>query len=259
MHKAHQKLFEALDAHGAILVIDSGHSSLTPLYEREAHTEYPILFQDLEEIRHMDAQGFVDHLNTELPNLEKIVVGYDFRFGKDRAFDSNDLKSLFAGTLYVVGEVIDNGISIHSRTIRAFLSEGAITQANRLLGYNYTIKGTVIKGQGLGKKALVPTLNIKTDHFLLPKEGVYATLVRLDGETHFNPAVTFLGHRITTDGSFALETHIIDKNVEEIPEITIAFLSYLRDNQKFKTLDALKMQIDVDILEAKKHHNFLSL
>ena len=259
MHKAHQKLFEALDAQGAILVIDAGHANLTPKLERQKHTHFPIIFQKLDTIKAMDAKAFIAYLKDKLPQLKRIVVGYDFRFGKDRAFDAHDLKKEFDAEVIVVGEVIEDGISIHSRTIRAFLSQGAITQANRLLGFHYQIQGEVIAGQGLGAKELVPTLNIKTQDFLRPKEGVYATLVQLDNEVHFNPAVTFLGHRVTTDGTFAVETHVIDKNIDKTQHITIAFLSYLRDNQKFKSLEALKAQIFDDIKQAKAHHKQLAL
>lgn len=74
----------------------------------------------------------------------------------------------------------------------------------------------------------------------MPKEGVYVTLTRIDDEEHFHPSVSFVGHRITTDGSFALESHILDGEVICREKATISFVSFIRENRKFDSLEELK-------------------
>jgi len=259
MHCAHQQLFKALGEFGAIVVIETGYATLTPGIKRQEYSHHPVIIYELESVRHLDALGFVQKLTQSFPNLEKIVVGYDFRFGKDRSCDSSDLQKHFSGTVEVIAEVIKDGISVHSRTIRSFLQEGDVTQANRLLARNHTLWGEVIKGQGVGKEELVPTLNIQTKGLLIPKSGVYATLTRIDDEEHFHPSVSFIGHRDTLDGSFAIETHIIDENIGEVEKCEIALLDYLRDNKKFMSLQDLKNAINEDIRQSKAKQKILAL
>lgn len=252
MHEGHQHLFAALGARGAIVVIETGYANLTPGREREHFTTYPIVYVPLDEVRMFDDAGFVRYLTMRFPELERIVVGYDFRFGKDRKFSHEDLAKGFDGEVVVIDEVTVGGESVHSHKIRAKLIIGDIAGANRFLGHHYTIRGEVVRGQGIGKKALVPTVNMLTDGFLLPKAGVYVTLARIDDEAHYHPAVTFIGHRMTTDGAFAVETYVVDEEIECREKIDISFVDRLRGNETFDSLPALKAQIETDIADAKR-------
>ncbi|MEJ2498223.1 MAG: riboflavin kinase [Sulfurovaceae bacterium] len=131
------------------------------------------------------------------------------------------------------------------------LEAGNIKVANRLLGRAYKICGTVIAGQGVGKKQLVPTINLKVQDYILPKEGVYVTQTVIDGICY--ESVSFIGHRESTDGSFAVETHILDKDIQAVFEkVEIVFLDFIRENRKFDDLDRLKKQIDLDIKTARQ-------
>ncbi len=124
--------------------------------------------------------------------------------------------------------------------------------ANKLLGKEYKIYGQKIVGQGLGSKSFVPTINLKVDEFLLPNEGVYITKTILD-EHEFN-SITFLGHRLTTDGSYAVETHILDQDIENKDyTIQIKFCEKIRDNKKFDSFEELKNQILNDITSTKNY------
>ncbi len=259
MHLGHQELFKRLGINGAIVVIENGYSNLTPGKTRERHTPYPILYLPLEEIRHLEAEAFMALLRENFPNLEKIVVGYDFHFGKERKYDAQYLKNVFDGEVVIVDEVKIDGFSVHSRFIREFIKEGKMKRANRLLGYNYTIYGNLVAGQGLGKKELVATVNIEANGFSLPKEGVYATFTRIDDEEHFHPSVSFVGHRVSTDGSFAIESHILDGEIECKQKAQIAFVDFLRENRKFDNLQELKEQIRKDIHMAKRELKMLAL
>ena len=259
MHFGHQALFNKLGENGTIVVIETGYANLTPKNEREHFTTYPIMYIELDNVRHLDGEGFVKFLHKEFPKLQKIVVGYDFHFGKDRKYSFNDLKSLFSGEVVVVDEVCHNGDSIHSHKIRAKLTIGDIKGANNFLGHNYTIRGQHITGQGIGAKELVATINLRTKGFLLPKEGVYATLTRIDDEEHYHPSVSFIGHRVSTDGSFAVESHTLDGEVSCKEKAAICFVAFLRNNEKFDTLDELKAAIKKDIAKASKELKFLQL
>ncbi len=259
MHTGHQHLFAELDKNGTIVVIETGYANLTPKSERENFTHHHIIYIELDEIRHLDGKEFISYLNEIFPDLKKIVVGYDFHFGKNRKYSFNDLRSLFDGEVKVVEEVTLHGDSIHSHKIRTKLSIGDIKGANAFLGHNYTIKGKHITGQGIGKKELVATINIESDGYLIPKEGVYVTLTRINNEEHYHPSVSFVGHRVTTDGSFAIETHILDGEVDADLEVSISFVSFIRDNKKFENIEDLKNMIQKDIAIANKELKLLQI
>ncbi len=247
IHLAHKQLIDRVDA---LVIIERNGGYLTPGYKRTRYTDKMCYFYHFEKVRALTPAAFVAKLCTDFPHLEKIVVGYDFHFGKEKAGNAELLSSLFSKEVEIVKEVKTEDISIHSRTIKNYLKEGNVTMANRLLGRAYEIDGTIVPGQGLGAKELVPTINVNVTHFQLPSEGVYATSTRVAGVRY--DSVSFLGHRVTTDGSFAVETHILDRNIEEVEEeIQIAFHRRIRDNQKFETLEALKAQIVLDIQEAR--------
>lgn len=252
MHIAHQELFKNLDENGAIVSIESGYANLTPKIYRQEYSKYPIYYYVLENIKNLEGDQFIKLLNEEFPNLKKIVVGYDFCFGKNRKYCTEKLKELFHGDVKIIDEIKVDEIAVHSRFIREFLKDGEIEIANKLLGKEYKIYGHHISGQGLGSKNFVPTINLKVNEFLLPKEGVYITKTILN-EIEYN-SITFLGHRVTTDGSYAVETHILDKNIQDCPyTIQIKFIKKIRDNQKFDSFDGLKNQIFEDIKNAKNH------
>ena len=252
MHIAHQELFKNLDDNGAIVSIESGYTNLTPKKYRQEYSIYPIFYYILEDIRHLEGCEFIKLLKQEFPNLKRIVVGFDFCFGKDRKYCIEKLKEFFDGEVIVIEEIKLDNIAVHSRIIRDYIKSGDIKMANKLLGKEYKIYGQKIKGQGLGTKSFVPTINLKVDEFLLPNEGVYITKTILD-EVEFN-SITFLGHRLTTDGSYAVETHILDENIENKDyRIQIKFYEKSRENKKFDNFEELKNQILEDINLAKNY------
>jgi len=259
MHIGHQELFKRLDENGTIVVINTGYANVTPKKFREQYSHHRDVYFELDDIRHLDGEGFVKLLKINFPHLKKIVVGYDFHFGKNRKYSFNDLIELFDGEVVVVDEVTCNNDSVHSHKIRAKLQIGDIKGANEFLGRNFTVMGRVVKGQGLGGRELVPTINLQVKDFMLPKEGVYVTLTRIDNEEHFHPSVSFIGHRVTTDGSFAVETHILDGEVECNTVAEISFVDFIRANEKYDSLEELKSAIKKDIAKASKELKFLAL
>ena len=254
MHLAHQELFKQLDNNGAIIVIHTGYANLSPLKYRQEYSKYPIFYYDLDDIRDYSAKKFINLLQLQYPKLDKIVVGYDFHFGKEAKYSSDDLKKLFKKNVTVVPEISHKGIAVHSRIIRELLKNGDIPLANELLTRAYKIYGTNIKGQGLGSKEFVPTINLNIDNFLLPKEAIYATKTTIDNISY--NSISFIGHRVTTDNKFAIETHILDKTITTITNenISIEFYKRIRDNKKFAKFEDLKAQILKDIKDATNYH-----
>jgi len=241
VHIAHQALIKKADI---VLVIEKG-SSLTPGFDRLFYIDKKIDFLNLEDIKHLTPLEFINILKKY--KSSKIIVGEDFKFAKNRSGDINTLKKHFE--VEIIREIKIDKIGVHSQIIREFIKKGEIKKANKFLGRNYKIRGVHIKGQGLGKKELVPTINIELlKPFTLPKPAVYIT------KTNSLNSVTFIGKR-STDKTFSIETHIL--NSAQIPNskiIEIEFIKILRENKKFSNLKELKKQILLDIIKTKEFY-----
>jgi riboflavin kinase/FMN adenylyltransferase len=236
MHLAHQELLKKADF---FIIIEKG-SSITPGFDRCYYTNLGCEYFLLEEIKDLSAMEFIEILKTM--NIKKLILGNDFRFGKNRSGNIDMLKNFF--DVEVIKEIKIDGIGVHSHIIRKFIKED-IKKANKFLGRNYKIKGIQIKGQGIGSKELVPTINIELfKHYVIPKPGVYIT------KTNSFLSLTFIGIR-STDNNFSIETHIIEKNFQTKKLIEIEFIEFLRENRKFKNINELKLQIQKDIKKAK--------
>lgn len=248
IHQGHQALITQVEA---VVIIERNGGYLTPGYKRSFYIEQPCFFYHFDKVKALSAQDFVLKLQEDFPKIETIVVGYDFGFGYKKEGNATLLKKLFNGEVMVVEEVKSEDISVHSQTIRKYIGKGNIKLVNQLLNRSFVIDGSIVTGQGLGKNELVPTLNLKVYDYDLPKEGVYATRTKI-GDIWLD-SVTFLGHRVTTDGSYAIETHVLNKDIGVVTgAIWIAFVDFIRENQKFTGLETLKEQIRDDIEKAKQ-------
>lgn len=248
IHLAHRTLIDQVDA---LVIIERDGGYLTPGHKRSLFTSKICCFYHFDKIKSLTPETFVKKLIEDFPLLETIVVGYDFHFGKNKAGNAKMLEVLCDKEVIVVDEVSVDKIPVHSRTIKEYLRKGNIKMANKLLGRVHHIDGEVVSGQGLGKKELVATVNLNVKHYQLPMEGVYATRTYIEDE--WLDSVSFLGHRVTTDDSFAVETHILDKEIGVVRgDVQLAFVDFIRPNQKFNTLEALKDQIEDDINRAKE-------
>lgn len=250
IHLGHIQLIKRLGNNGALFVIDKDQANLTPGIKRSEYSKHPCMFYHFLKVKDLTGVEFMEMLQKEFINLKKIVVGYDFMFGKKRSCVAEDLKELFSGEVEIVEEFLYKGTSVHSSVIRQLLQEGKVDRANGFLGREYSIIGKVIAGQGLGKNELYPTINVKIKDYLLPRDGVYATRTRIENRIY--DSVSFIGNRVSTDGEFSVETHILDTDVETPEKIDIYFVDFIRDNKKFDSLYELKLQIGSDIYEAKE-------
>ncbi len=174
IHLAHQKLLSQLDERGALLAIEKPVMGLTPRRAREYFCDKPIFYLDLKDVMQLGSDEFLRILLAEFTGLKKIVVGYDFRFGKGRAGGIEDIRRAFGGSVCVVEDVQLDGVSIHATDIINLVRAGELARANVYLGRAYMLEGAVIRGQGLGAKSLYPTINLQVaDGYTVPKEGVY--------------------------------------------------------------------------------------
>ena len=254
LHLGHQKLFHKLSKNGGILIIDVEKKfRVLPKKYLSNFTNFPIFQYKLSEIRNLNGKEFIQKLKTDFPNLTEIIIGYDFQFGKERKCRISDLKEFSDFKITVVDEVKIENISVHSGEITKKLQNGEIELANKLLGREFSIIGKHIRGQGIGKKNLFPTLNIEYSDFITPKFGVYFTKTILENKKY--DAISFLGIRETTDNRFSLETYIFDKGIEDkdFGSIEIIFKKFIRKNRSFENLADLKTQISKDIQIAKSY------
>ena len=248
VHRGHKELLKRLGVYGGLVVIDKNKANITPGLKRAEYSRYPCFLYDFNEIKGLSGDEFIALLKRDFKNLQKIVVGFDFRFGRNRAWDKYDLRRIFDGEVEIVDEFCFEGMGVHSSAIREYIRQGEIYKANLLLGREYSVEGRVIKGQGIGSRELVPTLNLDIKSYLLPREGVYATRTRIGYKTC--GSVTFIGNRVSTDGNFSVETHVLNENIAEASDVAVCFIKRLRDNRKFESLEELKRQIYIDIKQA---------
>ncbi|MCX2716337.1 bifunctional riboflavin kinase/FAD synthetase [Helicobacter sp. MIT 21-1697] len=250
MHLAHKELFKYLDKKGALLCIEgkADSASLTPSKER--YSPCVIIYVAFEEISQWSGEKFIITLKQKFPSLKRLVVGYDFHFGKNRAFSASDLYHLFVGEVIIMPEYRINGVGVHSSLIKEFVRYGDMDMAAAMLGRYYHLQGVIIKGQNLGSKRLYATINIQTQGYVMPQEGVYASFTKVN-ET-IKPSVCFVGHRLSTDRHFSIESHILDEEIVcQSDMASICFVRKIRDNQSFSDLNLLKERISQDIITSK--------
>ena len=246
VHIAHRELIDEVDA--VIMITDFNKKYIVPNFQRAIYIDKPSYFYSLSLIKNLNANLFIKKLNIDFPNLKKIVVGYDFFCGHNKECRADQLKLYFEHQIVIIDEVKYKNISVHSKIVKKLITDGNIDLVNNLLNREYSISGINIKGQSIGKKNIFPTINLKTN-YLLPKNGVYKTLTKIDSIWH--KSITFIGNRISTDNNFFIETHIIEKDIEVnlCKLVDLKFISFLRDNIKFTSLEKLKQQIKNDILK----------
>lgn len=205
---------------------------------------------DFNAIRNLSPSEFVDMLHNTL-SAKAIVCGYNFRFGKNGAGDTTLLAKLCedAGiTLHVVPAVTADGETVSSTRIRRALADGDTRLVTRLLATPFTIHTAVKSGQKLGRQLGTPTINQPlADNMAVPRYGVYASIAIVNNKAL--PAVTDIGVRPTVGGTAPIaETFILGFDGELYGEtVPVQLIEFLRDEQKFPSVDALKAQIEKDV------------
>jgi len=205
------------------------------------------------------AGDFLAHLKQALPALKSIYVGENFRFGQKRAGDVATL--IASGRVLGLGvfsadRIKHNGEPISSTRIRKELEAGEMMAVNDLLGYNYTAIGEVVGGAKLGRTIGFPTLNLPWQPECLPRYGVYYVRFRSRGAKVWQAGVANYGVKPTVaeaDQVPGLEVHgLLTTELTTGDTIEVEWLRFIRPEQKFASVDALKAQIEKDCATAKK-------
>jgi len=206
-----------------------------------------------EEFARLTPEAYVRDVLVQRIGVQEVTVGYDHRFGKDRAGDVDLLRDLGAQHEFEVDVIppqeVDRDV-VSSSSIRALLVEdGAIKQANERLGRAYGLSGDVARGEGRGRKLGYPTANLMLadSRKLVPKRGVYATVVTLpDGRRE--GGMMNIGRRPTFDEmDVTVEVHVFNFEGDLYGErLSVQFLQRLRDEQKFESAEALAAQLSED-------------
>ncbi len=210
------------------------------------------------EFAKQSALDFVRNLLVNKLNISKLVIGYDHHFGKNREGNFEQLEKFGHTYGFKVKRIsvkdIDN-IGVSSTKIRKAILKGDISKANRYLGHNFTLTGTVIKGKNLGEKIGFPTANLQVNeaYKLIPKTGAYIVKSNINNSSVYG--MMNIGFRPTVSGkNQTIEIHFFNFNKSLYDEkITVELLEFLREEQKFESVNSLKKQLIADKAKSLKY------
>jgi len=243
------------------LVLEKDHLNLfflTTMDEKihllqEAGVDHLIILEFSTEFSKIEACDFVKQILVDKVGTNRLIIGYNHHFGWKGEGDFNTIRECSNQLNFSVEQVEGFSMAagqISSSVIRTALLKGRIEEANSLLGYNYSLTGRVVEGRQIGRSLGFPTANIQPGdaHKLIPGNGVYAVEVQIN-EKHYagmlsiglNPTVN------TNPGQRSIEVHIFDFE-EDIygQEIKLIFRKWLRDEEKFSSLEQLTEQMKLD-------------
>ncbi len=250
-----------------ILRPDAGLKLLTPAPEKirllkKTGIDAVVVIPFTRDLSLMSPREFVKLILCDRLRAIEVHEGYNFRFGHKAAGDVNLLTELGAECGFEVikyPEMRVHGNSVSSTRIRELIQAGDIRRARFLLGRPFSIQSTARRGRGYGSKYTVPTINLSQYEELVPRDGVYITQTRV-GEECFN-SVTNVGNRPTFGrDSFAIESHLLNFHPLETAaetEIEISFLSRVRDEIKFGSVEELRGQIQRDVARAERYFSLM--
>jgi riboflavin kinase / FMN adenylyltransferase len=212
----------------------------------------------------MPPQRFAHDILKKALQASEVHEGYNFHFGHKAAGDVNLLAEFgrkLGFEVHVYPEMRLRGEPVSSSHIRKLIQEGRVSRARHLLARPFSILSTAGRGRGYGAKYTVPTINLSRYEELVPGDGVYITNTRV-GEECFQ-SVTNLGNRPTFGvESFAIETHLLNFHplrLEPETEVEIYFFGRLRDEIKFPSVEALRLQIARDVKKARRYFHLSKL
>jgi riboflavin kinase / FMN adenylyltransferase len=250
-----------------ILRPDAGLKLLTPEPEKirlleETGIDAMVVIPFSRDLSLMSPREFVKLILCDRLHAVEVHEGYNFRFGHKAAGDVTLLTQLGAECGFEVityPELRLRGETVSSTRIRQLIQAGDIRRARFLLGRPFSIQSTAGRGRGYGSKYTVPTINLSRYEELAPRDGVYITQTRVAAEC-FN-SVTNVGNRPTFGSdSFAIESHLLNFHPLEITadsEIEISFLSRVRDEIKFGSVEELRQQIQRDVARAERYFRLM--
>ena len=246
-----------------ILRPDSGLKLITPTPEKlrlleGSGVDAAVLLPFTRDLSLMSPREFAEQIVRDRLHAIEVHEGYNFHFGHKASGDVallNEFGKEFGFEVVVYPEMRIRGASVSSTRIRELIAVGDMPRARALLTRPFSILSTAGRGRGYGSKYTVPTINLSRYEELVPRDGVYITRTRV-GEECFD-SVTNIGNRPTFgEESFAIETHLLNFHPLELTAqtpIQLSFLSRLRDEVKFPSVQELRDQIALDVKKAQRY------
>ena len=271
VHLAHQELFKKtrdLNKQFDIVTFDVlpkiyFNDSLKPLVSKKERSEIfetfspkNLIYLNFEKFNQISSTDFCKFLDENL-GIKKIVVGKDFKFGKNRSGDINSLINSFGDeNIFLLEDFLIDNEKVSSTKLRYYLSSGEIDKANNLLGRDYCLTGKVEKGKQLGSELGFPTANLLLDEeVFLPTYGVYYGIVEVDKKSFNCISNIGLNPTVEDEHGVKIEAHIFNFNDDIYQkEISLFLKNFIRNEKKFENIDALKKQIMEDIETTKKYY-----
>jgi len=219
----------------------------------KANIDHLIIIEFNIEFSRIQACDFIKDILVRKIGTKHLIIGYNHHFGKSGEGDFNTIKQCSESLAFRVEQVqgfhTDEGV-ISSSSIRKALLKGNLDDANRWLGYSYSMSGSIVEGRKIGRSIGFPTANIvpENQHKLIPGDGVYAVEVKLDKKAY--PGMLSIGSNPTVNSDSALksiEVHILNFNKDIYGRnIIVIFRKKLRDEKKFDNLKKLTQQMELD-------------
>ncbi len=219
---------------------------------------YLLVLPFTKEFSNQGARDFISNVLIDQLNISEIMLGYDHKFGHNREGDVQLLAEVLTKTNRFVTEIpaqdVDE-IIVSSTKIRAALIHGEVERANRLLGYNYQIKGKVVAGNQLGRTIGFPTANIEPTNpsKLIPGDGVYAVKFMVKDSTHIGMMNIGVRPTVSNSQQRVIEVHLFDFNADiygESARITVC--THIRGEQVFSGIEALTEQLKKDEVDSRR-------
>ena len=219
---------------------------------------YLLVLPFTKEFSNQGARDFISNVLIDQLNISEIMLGYDHKFGHNREGDVQLLAEVLTKTNRFVTEIpaqdVDE-IIVSSTKIRAALIHGEVERANRLLGYNYQIKGKVVAGNQLGRTIGFPTANIEPTNpsKLIPGDGVYAVKFMVKDSTHIGMMNIGVRPTVSNSQQRVIEVHLFDFNADiygDSARITVC--THIRGEQVFSGIEALTEQLKKDEVDSRR-------
>ncbi len=231
-------------------------------YIEKAGIDNLIIIEFTKQFATTSSEQFIKDLIVDYIHPKVLIIGYDHQFGSNREGSYQLLNRLGEKHGFIVEKVDEQDvedITISSTEIRKLLNKGDVIRANKLLGHEYSITGMVVKGQSIGYNLGFPTANIEVadEYKLIAAVGVYACRVLYNGKMY--NGMSNIGFRPTIDKvensnpAITIEVNIFkfQRNIYG-EEITISFVSWMRDEHKFESKEALAAQLVLDKIKAQE-------
>ena len=212
--------------------------------------DYCLLLDFTRSLSEMNAKDFIQKKLKEKWHVKLLLIGYDHRFGKNKAEGFNDYVKYGkeCGTEIIQAPELSR-ISVSSTHIRNRLLEKNMKEANRMLSYFYRLEGKIIEGNRLGRKIGFPTANLEVNdkNKVIPGEGIYAARVYRNREKY--AGMVYIGKRptVTIHGEKRIEVHLFNFSGDLYGEtLQLEFIEFLRDDKQFESVEELKKQLFAD-------------